>query len=109
MKAKEFIEKFGWGLACRDIASLEHGFIKSEDFLEHYGFEIPGDLKQYTDAWELVDKFGGLFSLNCTIEAECPDCEFGHLEYYTDGEITLVHYKVVLQALQLVESIEVKK
>ena len=60
MKAIEFIKKFGWDLAQRDIAALESGFIKKEDFLEHYGFDILDDLKRYVDAWELVQKSGGL-------------------------------------------------
>lgn len=60
MKAIEFIKKFGFELAQRDIAAFESGFIKKEDFLEHYGFDILDDLKRYVDAYELVQKFGGI-------------------------------------------------
>lgn len=60
MKAIEFIKKFGWDLAQRDIAAFESGFIKKEDFLEHYGFDILDDLKRYVNAYELVQRFGGM-------------------------------------------------
>ena len=97
MKAKDFIEKFGWSLACRDIAALDSGFIKSEDFLEHYGFEIPSNLKQYTEAYELVNKFGGLGA------AKGEYFEIVHSGKYKD-----VSPVYLSKAIQLVESIEVK-
>lgn len=60
MKAIEFIKEFGWELAQRDIACLDTGFIKKEDFLEHYGFEILDEIRVYVDAYELVQLHGGL-------------------------------------------------
>jgi len=54
MKPAEFIAKFGWDLAQRDVTCLETGFITKADFLEHYGFEILDEIKIYIDAWELV-------------------------------------------------------
>ena len=60
MKANEFVKKFGLKLAQRDIAALDSGFIKREDFLEHYGFDILDDLKSLVESHELVEKHGGL-------------------------------------------------
>lgn len=59
MNAIEFVKKFGLDLAKRDVAAWQSGFIKRDDFLEHYGFDILDDLKQIVDAFWLVEKFGG--------------------------------------------------
>ncbi len=59
MKASEFVKKFGLKLAQRDIAALDSGFIKLEDFLEHYGFDILDDLKRLVESHELVQCYGG--------------------------------------------------
>lgn len=58
MKANEFIKKFGLKLAQRDIAALDSGFIKHDDFLEHYGFDILDDLKRLVESHELVEVHG---------------------------------------------------
>lgn len=60
MNAIEFVKKFGLDLAKRDVAAWQSGFIKREDFLENYGFDILDSLKQIVDAFELVDQWGGL-------------------------------------------------
>ena len=60
MKANEFIKKFGLKLAQRDIAALDSGFIKREDFLEHYGFDIYDDLKRLIRSHSLVADLYGL-------------------------------------------------
>ena len=60
MRANEFVKKFGLKLAQRDIAALDSGFIKHDDFLEHYGFDILDDLKRLVESHELVEKVGGL-------------------------------------------------
>lgn len=60
MKANEFVKKFGLDLARRDVAALESGFIKKEDFSEHYGFEILDDLKRLVESHDLVEKHGSL-------------------------------------------------
>lgn len=60
MNAVEFVKKFGIDLVKRDVAAWQGGFIKREDFLEHYGFDILDDLKQIVEAWELVEKAGGV-------------------------------------------------
>lgn len=60
MKAVEFIAKFGWELAQRDVVCLETGFITKADFLNHYGFEILDDIKTYVDALEFVQNLGGI-------------------------------------------------
>ena len=60
MKAVEFIAKFGWELAQRDVVCLETGSITKADFLNHYGFEILDDLKHYVDAYELIKKLGSI-------------------------------------------------
>ena len=60
MRANEFVKKFGLKLAQRDIAALDSGFIKHDDFLEHYGFDILDDLKRLVESHELVEECGGL-------------------------------------------------
>ena len=60
MKANEFVKKFGLELAKRDVAALDSGFIKREDFLEHYGFDILDDLKRLVESHELVKEHGNL-------------------------------------------------
>lgn len=60
MRANEFVKKFGLDLAKRDIAALDSGFIKRNDFFEHYGFDILDDLKRLVESYELVGAFGGL-------------------------------------------------
>ena len=60
MKANEFVKKFGIGLAKRDVLAMESGFIKREDFIEHYGFDILDDLKRLVESHELVKDLYGL-------------------------------------------------
>ena len=60
MKANEFVKKFGLDLAKRDVRAFESGFIKREDIVEHYGFDILDDLKRLVESHELVDKVGGM-------------------------------------------------
>ena len=60
MKANEFIKKFGLDLAKLDVRAFESGFIKREDIIEHYGFDILDDLKRLVESHELVENWGGL-------------------------------------------------
>ena len=60
MKANEFVKKFGLDLAKRDVRALESGFIKREDILEHYGFDILDDLKRLVESHELVQDLYGI-------------------------------------------------
>ena len=54
MKANEFVKKFGLDLAKLDVRAFESGFIKREDIVEHYGFDILDDLKRLVESHELV-------------------------------------------------------
>lgn len=77
MNAVEFVKKFGMDLARRDIAAWQSGFIKREDFLEHYGFDILDDLKQIIEAWELVESYGGIAEASCYVFEETgEDCYY---------------------------------
>lgn len=60
MKANDFIKKFGLDLAKLDVRAFESGFIKREDIVEHYGFDILDDLKRLVESHELVEFYGGL-------------------------------------------------
>ena len=55
MEAKEFVKKFGWDEAK---ARLNNNI---DMFYLGWGF-YSGDLKTLVDAWELVEKYGGLES-----------------------------------------------
>ncbi len=60
MKANDCIKKFGLDLAKLDVRAFESGFIKREDIVEHYGFDILDDLKRLVESHELVEWHGGL-------------------------------------------------
>ena len=52
MKAFEFIRKFGWDNSIGVVANCEK---------YHPVYQLPvDDLRKYTDAYKLVQKFGGL-------------------------------------------------
>lgn len=51
MKAVDFIREFGWGCARKRLDKM-----KSERLIGSFF----NDLKQYVDAWELVNRFGGV-------------------------------------------------
>lgn len=61
MQAVEFIKKFGWSEAKKIInpngVYLDLAFLA----VDVWGLDI-NDLKQYVDAWELVQSYGGLQS-----------------------------------------------
>lgn len=108
MTAKEFVKQYGWddarvcilNCACpEDRWLMRHGELISDDDFD--------ELKQLVDAWELIGNFGGLFSLVCTIDKECPCPEFGQLEYYDENRnIVLVDMPKIEQAIELVESVK---
>lgn len=76
MKANEFVKKFGLDLAKRDIAALDSGFIKREDFFEHYGFDILDELKILVESHNAVDFYGGLQQARKVAHSNC--FEFPH-------------------------------
>lgn len=94
MKANEFIKKFGLKLAQRDIAALDSGFIKHDDFLEHYGFDILDDLKRLVESHELVEKVGGL----SIAKDFCRDFECIHIG------LDLIECRRLIKAIADVES-----
>ncbi len=63
MKANDFVKKFGLDLAKLDVRAFESGFIKREDIVEHYGFDILDDLKRLVESHELVNEFFNLEAL----------------------------------------------
>ena len=89
MEAKEFVKKFGWDDAK---ARLNNNI---DMFYLGWGF-YSGDLKTLVDAWELVEKFGGLFHAKVTLEKEG----------FTGGielDDELIEDVVLKQAIKLVE------
>ena len=56
MKAVDFIRKFGWD---KTIHVINTDFLTNGEQLQLAGV-IVNDLKKYTDAYKLVQKFGGL-------------------------------------------------
>ena len=60
MKAIEFIKKFGWIDASHKNVWFHFGCSSERSFESIHGFRIIEDLKPYIDAWELVQKHGGL-------------------------------------------------
>ena len=90
MEAKEFVKKFGWDEAK---ARLNNNI---DMFYLGWGF-YSRDLKTLVDAWELVEKFGGLFHAKATLEKEG----------FTGGielDDELIGDVVLKQAIELVES-----
>ena len=89
MEAKEFVKKFGWGEAK---ARLNNNI---DMFYLGWGF-YSEDLKTLLDAWEFVEKFGGLFHAKVTLEKEG----------FTGGielDDELIEDVVLKQAIKLVE------
>lgn len=91
MKANEFVKKFGLDLARRDVAALESGFIKKEDFSEHYGFEILDELKRIVESHELIEK-------------DFKSVEMAEYEYMVSGDYSDIYWVRVKQAITDVES-----
>ena len=81
MKANDFIKKFGLDLAKLDVRAFESGFIKREDIVEHYGFDILDDLKRLVESHELVAIHG--FEESKEIVANAPSD--GHFYSWTLG------------------------
>lgn len=107
MKAKKFIEKFGWCEANKFIGwyggDTAFKYIKVKEYTvsvhsgdQPYDFHI-NDLKQYTDAWELVNRFGGLSG-----------AKGEYFEVVHSGKYKDVSPVDLSKAIQLVESVEVK-
>lgn len=91
MKANEFVKKFGLDLAKLDVRALETGFIKREDILEHYGFDILDDLKRIVESYEIIQKdFGSV--------------EMADYEYMISGCYSDPYWIRVKQAIFDVES-----
>lgn len=101
MTAQEFIKQYGWYEAKKHLKFMED--VKARRDIHGWFMD---DLKQLVDAWDLIENFGGLFSLVCTIDKECPCPEFGQLEYYDENRnIVLVDMPKIEQAIELVESV----
>lgn len=77
MQANEFVKKFGLDLAKLDVRAFEGGFIKREDIVEHYGFDILDDLKRLVESHDLVESFGGVEMAKRYLDEnlECGDSE----------------------------------
>ncbi|OTG81842.1 hypothetical protein B9T31_15075 [Acinetobacter sp. ANC 4558] len=105
MKPSEFIAKFGWDLAQRDVTCLETGFITKADFLEHYGFEILDEIKIYVDAWELVQKNQGLNGSRNTLKLLQSSIDIG-LHHGIEGIDAEIEIPKLKQAIALVEEVE---
>ena len=60
MKAVEFIKKFGWIDASHKNVWFHFGCSSERSFESIQGFRVFEDLKQYVDAYELVQRFGGM-------------------------------------------------
>ena len=70
MNAIEFVKKFGWGEAILNYHSCKH------QYYFHYNGYIEvcvADLKQIVEAWELVEKVGGLDNAK-TFDESCMYC-----------------------------------
>lgn len=97
MKVKEFIKQYGWSKSATIVfESIGHGtntFYDTQDEL-YYG-QINNirvsvtELKQYVDAWDLVESLDGLSSAKITLQRG----EFGDFE-------------MLKQAIELVESVK---
>ena len=94
MNAIEFIKKFGWIDASHKNVWFHFGCSSERSFESIHGFRIIEDLKPYIDAWELVQRFGGIHMA----KADSSDL---------DGfEKTSPYWVKVKQAITLVEEVE---
>ena len=91
MKANEFIKKFGLDLAKRDVQAFESGFIKREDIVEHYGFDILDDLKRLVESHAMIEK-------------DFESVEIAEYEYMVSGCYSEPYWIRIKQAIADVES-----
>ena len=91
MKANEFVKKFGLDLAKRDVRALESGFIKREDIVEHYGFDILDDLKRIVESHAMIEK-------------DFESVEIAEYEYMVSGCYLEPYWIRIKQAIADVES-----
>ena len=93
MEAKEFVKQYGWDEARKCIPYCS----KRGDFIYYKNIGINfNNLKTLVYAWELVEKFGGLFHAKVTLEKEG----------FTGGielDDELIEDVVLKQAIKLVE------
>lgn len=94
MNVIKFIEKFGWDDCSKENIWFHFGCSSERAFEEIYGFRVVEDLKRYVDAYELVQRFGGIHMA----KADSSDL---------DGfEKTSPYWVKVKQAITLVEEVE---
>lgn len=91
MKANEFVKKFGLDLAKRDVQAFESGFIKREDIVEHYGFDILDDLKRLVESHAMIEK-------------DFESVEIAEYEYMVSGCYSEPYWIRIKQAIADVES-----
>ena len=91
MKANEFVKKFGLDLAKRDVQAFESGFIKREDIVEHYGFDILDDLKRLVESHAMIEK-------------DFESVEIAEYEYMVTGCYSEPYWIRIKQAIADVES-----
>lgn len=101
MKSKDFIEKFGWDVCLKKDIWFVFWCQSERAFEEIYGFRIVEDLKQYTDAYELVQEYSGLVmakrQYSCFVDAS-----------KSVGVNQSDRVLALGKSIQLVESIDVK-
>lgn len=61
MNAKEFIKQYGWEISTRLQREMLGITEQVADSVAVWGQSEWDNLKQLVDAWELVNRFGGLF------------------------------------------------
>lgn len=103
MKANEFVKKFGLDLAKLDVQAFESGFIKREDIVEHYGFDILDDLKRLVESHDLVTSYNGLHGAKNTLKLLISSIEIG-LYHGIDGVNAELEIPRLKQAIADVES-----
>lgn len=91
MKANDFIKKFGLDLAKLDVRAFESGFIKREDIVEHYGFDILDDLKRLVESHAMIEK-------------DFESVEIAEYEYMVSGCYSEPYWIRIKQAIADVES-----
>ena len=97
MKAVEFIKKFGWIDASHKNVWFYFGCTSEKSFEAIYGFRVVEDLKPYIDAYELVQKHGGLQKLKST---------WNDFEANQEYEFYGTNLDLLKQAIALVEEVE---
>ena len=99
MQAVDFIKKFGWGEAAKQLKDPKLVYGCQVDY------EFMHDLKQFVGAWELVSLFGSDVSFAKKYLEEGISKFRYDMHFYVDDDLRSYSFGELKQAIALVEQV----